>query len=445
MTTIQAPQNESMTRAWNGGSFIRVLRVSAGMSSTSPRLWVVTIRATSSIRLKDDTILYVQAGPDSSLPVRGVRLRNWRSEGQDGAMGLLAQAAGEYASAEAAVATLANLASPYLQLAAIAANATISEPFEVMASAPPRMPTDTGTFVVERPIQPQWSPWVRRELDANALKEFSQAVEAHPRKDRLHRAMAHYSLALDKLDPGNWIMAAEHLYMAVENLGRVVHQRLLQAGGLPDTGESKHKLAIAHGFQPANEKDRSHLNRYDAWVRETHVFGGDRDCYKKLLDASDKLEHGLSGFDEIRGHADQATLKAYGYVRRAILREAGVPKSSELFAKRLDLPLGPLRPIMVLEGTYTDTSTTPEPNPDPIQEPWPIFDGLQLAVEIDQVTDGKEDARHVQLKVNGDGSPLSPAQTVHSLKHTLLYQHPEKGTVTIPVSPTEITVHERAP
>jgi hypothetical protein len=45
------------------------------------------------------------------------------------------------------------------------------------------------------------------------------ALEGHPDKNRVHRAMAHFREAARAMVPLNQVMSAEHLFMACENLG----------------------------------------------------------------------------------------------------------------------------------------------------------------------------------------------------------------------------------
>ena len=63
--------------------------------------------------------------------------------------------------------------------------------------------------------------------------------------------------------------------------------RILKEAGLADNGAGKHQLALRQGFAPADDQDRSHLNRLDSWTREHHIFADDKDCYQKLKKASD--------------------------------------------------------------------------------------------------------------------------------------------------------------
>jgi hypothetical protein len=384
----------------------------------SDRVWIVGLHVRSAVRLADDKLLNIRAGPESTVSVVGVRLRNLRCVDEDGShffAALVAEAAGHFPDAETAVSVLGNLASPYLQVAALACNTAIDEVEDVFCYSPPVDADDTGTFLIQRHSQPRAPAAVVRDLPVPALFELLQALHGHEREDRLHRAMAHYRLALDHIAFQNWVLASEYLYIAVENLARVVTQRLINQAGFPDNGEGKHKFAISVGFTPANERDRSHLGRLDSWVREQHVFARDVECYRQLVDASDAFEHGYEGFDYVRERAKAVTRRAFSHVRKAILTEIGLPQDSELFDSRFDVPLGDWRPVLELEGTYKDSAPTAIPdfeNPKAVNDGWPDFVGPTVIPLISKIVDHKDGKRQVSLTARGDGRSLTESQSI---------------------------------
>lgn len=382
------------------------------------RIWIVSLQARSAAVIADDKILNILATPESTVPVAAVRIRNQRCLSDDDLTGptfvgaLVAEAAGEFADPEEAAALLANLASPYFQATALAANAAVDDPQDLFAFAPPRDAKDVGEYVVQRMCHPRSPAPVIRQLPAGLFMEMLEHLGKHLREDRLHRAMAHYRVALGHIEPRNWVLAAESLYLATENLGRVITQRLFVEAGLPATGEGKHHLAVLNGHAPKNEKDRSHLRRLDSWVREHHIFEDDRACYKQLLDASDAFEHGHLGFDVVQRLAEASARKAFGYIRRAVLREIGVPPSSGLFAEKFDIPLGGWRPILEVRGTYTDSGLKPGPGlaPESFQDEWPDFVGPDFMPRISRVVDNPDGTRSLSLTLEGHMNTLSATQ-----------------------------------
>jgi len=407
----------------------------------STRPWVVSLRARSAVRLQADKLINIRADAKSTVPVAGVRIRNLGCINKDGTKfvgALVAEAAGYFDTVEEAANRLGNLASPYFQVAAVAANAAVDEPEDMLCSAPPLPDGTVGRFVVQLHSQPRAPAAVVRDLPVQAFSDLLQALNAHAREDRLHRAMAHYRLALGNMAFQAWMLAGESLYVAVENLARVVTQRLQREAGFPDTPEGKHLLALSVGIRPASDRDRSHLRRLDSWVRQDKVFGGDGECYKQLLAASDAFEHGHEGFDFVRARTDAVTRRAFGLVRRAILTELGVPPESELFAKRFDIPLGDWRPVLELDGEYTDDDPTAFPDlstPDHVNDNWPEFVGPTITPVISKMVD-VPDGRTVSLTTHGDAKSMLATQKVRVVDHRWIVP---SGKEAAPVGNLELT------
>lgn len=129
------------------------------INGSSTRTWIVQLIAKGAMQFTEEKNLAIVAGPDTTMPVHGVRLRNhvcWATEDHGNSApkfvgGFVAEAAGKFATKEEAVSVLA--ANPYFQLMALNANAGIEEPEGLFAYAPPRHPHDTGEFVVQRHSQ----------------------------------------------------------------------------------------------------------------------------------------------------------------------------------------------------------------------------------------------------------------------------------------------------
>jgi len=384
------------------------------------RLWIVSLLARSAAVIADNKLLNIVASPESTVPVVAIRLRNQvclstdEPAGPTFVGGLVAEAAGVLADATSAVDLLANLASPYFQAVALAVNAAVDEAQDVFAFAPPRDPSDIGEYIVQKASHQRSPAPAIRQIEPELLMELLQALGNHVREDRLHRALAHYRMALNHLEPRNWVLAAESLYIAVENLARVIFLRLLREAELPDTGEGKHHLALLHGHRPRDDDDRSHLGRLDSWIREHFVFGDNRPCYKDLLDASDGFEHGYDGFDKVRNRATRSTQRAFGYIRRAVLREIGIAEDSALLGPKFDIPLGDWRPVLQLSGTYTDTADKPGPGftPDDFRDDWPDFHGPTVMPRISRVIDNPDGSRTLDLTLQAHGDLLSATQTI---------------------------------
>lgn len=216
--------------------------------------------------------------------------------------------------------------------------------------------------------------------------------------------MAHFGHALGVLDPFNRVECAESLFMACENLCQVILRRLYRDAGLPDSGQSKHTLAVAAGFTPVNAQSRQHLSNFDSYVRMHHIFEDDKEVCNNLRFASDHFEHGSRSFDKIQAAAHASADKSFDYVRRAILREIGLPADSPLVTGRKYLEPQPgWQPALQVTGSYTSDR----------DDDWPYFYGLSLYPEIVAIVDLDDDQkRNLTLKVSGSGAALLDGQSL---------------------------------
>lgn len=368
------------------------------------REWVVLLQARSTIRLRDDHVVHVEAGPASTAPILDIRVRNSLSKIDDRLLvtGLFVAGRGLAGSAEAAVPLLASRATPYLHIIATAANGAIDEPKDLLAYAPPTA-SERGAFVDRRSCNRPYPAAVVRSTDAADLLPVLEALEHHPDRERLHRAMAHYRHALGQLDPWNRVMSAEALFLACENLGQVILRRLYREASLPDTGESKHQLAVAAGFNPPNPSSRQHLSNFDSHIRATYIFEGDDDTYRNLRFASEHFEHGSRSFDAVQAAAHASADTAFNLVRRTILRELGIADDSPLLTDhKYQEPLAGWDTTLQVSGTYSSDRA----------DDWPYFYGLSLFPEIVKMEDLDDGRRNVTLRATGTGASLLDGQQV---------------------------------
>ncbi|MGQ0434507.1 MAG: hypothetical protein ACT452_19135 [Microthrixaceae bacterium] len=401
------------------------------------------LTAKAAIRFDEAEQLTIVAGPASTVSVHGVRLRNhvcWATEDHsEGAStfvgGFVAEAAGEFGTKDEAVSVLANLANPYFQVMALIANAAIEEPEDLFAYAPPVDPDDTGEFVVQRHSQARAPAARLRKVSAPDAMAVVQSLMGHPREERLHRAMAHYRMALDQLNPENRVLSAESLWMAVENMSRVVFDRLCSEHAIdPTARDAKHLLALVLGFPPKKleedltpavhalivtgeldpgrlKRDNTHLDALDTHIRRDLLLGGDRPCYKQLREMSDGFEHGYMSFGDVRAKSAVADA-AFTHLRHAILREIGIEGSSSLFDARYDTPQGVWRPAFEGHGEYTDSSGRKvDLSPETFNDPWPDAPGLSLVPMMNAVVDNPDGTRTITLEVNGTTTSMPDTQT----------------------------------
>jgi hypothetical protein len=370
------------------------------------REWIVMLRARSSVRLTGKDILNIEARPASTEPVVAVRLRNAFAE-VDGRLiftGLIAEARGLAEEPADAVALLSPLAAPHLQVVATAANAAVDEPSRMLIYAPPTG-DEPGRFLEQRSVGEPLPATTVRAIHVSDLGAVHQGLEDHSDKARLHRSMAHYRQAVRLLDPFNRVMTAQHLWMACENLGQVIFRRLCQEADLPVSdnprrmGEHKHQLAVAAGFNPIGQS-RQHLYDFDAHIRVEHIFGGDRETYKQLRDASDAFEHGYADFGEVHAAVHGSADTALRLVRNAILREIALPVDSPLLGEKYEHPLEGWQPTFQMAGTYASDR----------DDDWPYFYGPNLMPEIVAIEEVGDEQRNVTFRANASGASLLEGQ-----------------------------------
>lgn len=195
----------------------------------------------------------------------------------------------------------------------------------------------------------------------------------------------------------------------------------------------KHLLALALGFQPRKlevrsdavqalidageldpkslKRDNSHLDALDVYIRTNILLGGDKPCYKQLKDMSDGFEHGYMTFGDVRKKSQVADA-AFAHLRRALLHEVGLDKSSPLFDPRLDGPQGVWRPMFQGRGVYTDSGgRTVNLSPVTFNEPWPDPPGLSLVPLMKSIVDNPDGTRTITLEVNGTTTAMPKTQT----------------------------------
>jgi hypothetical protein len=370
------------------------------------REWVVMLHARSTIRLRDDPHVVINPDSSSTGPVLGVRIRNTFSKITDDRLlvtGLFVEARGMAAGPDSAVGRLTGWALPLFQVIATAGNGAVDEPVDMVVHAPP-VGKRPGRFLERRSCGAKDPAAVVRSIDAADLLTVLKGLNGHVDEQRLQRAMAHYRQALGELDPFNRVRCAESLFIACENLERAVLRRLYREAGLPDKGASKHKLAVAAGFKPPNGCSRQHLSDFDSYVRAHYIFDDQEKIYRNLLFASNHFEHGSRGFDKIQDAADVSADKAFGFIRRAILREIGVPNDSPLVTEvKYQHPLAGWPPALEVSGSYTSGR----------DGDWPNFYGVSVFPEILDIEDLDDDQkRNVKLTFTGSGAALLSGQEV---------------------------------
>ena len=154
-----------------------------------------------------------------------------------------------------------------------------------------------------------------------------EALVASQHSPRLLRACAFYREAMAYLRPGQEVLQAAFLWMAVEALTKVALRRSCANEGCSDD-----ELVVRWGLCADGADEEKILNatrRLDGEARRRLIFHGDAQCQRDAVRASDGFEHGFEDFLRVRVLAKRALADGLaGHVRRAILELADLRRET---------------------------------------------------------------------------------------------------------------------
>lgn len=182
-------------------------------------------------------------------------------------------------------------------------------------------------------------PHPSRRIKPSAITSVIDVLGSHTHTDRLRRAIIQYVLALKYWSKGEEILAVAHLYMGMETLVPVVRKNELDKHNYNTTQE----LADYWGIP---------LKELDSKIKKEILFEKDQECHRYAKKASDGVEHGFLGFDEIRPLAINIRDKTAEYLRRAIIKLLQLPAEveQELLKSTYQKPIGTEGYIRYLRG-----------------------------------------------------------------------------------------------
>lgn len=158
-------------------------------------------------------------------------------------------------------------------------------------------------------------------LDCEALDAVIQAGSDPAVHKRISVAMIQYNQALRNLRRSGEVLAAGHLFMAVDALGKLVERKRIAETGVADD----RALAVSLGID-VDREDRHWRNALAGVLRAKYIFAGDDATYKMIKEASDGFEHGFLTITQVRSKVDPSYAKAFGYVRQAIIDLLDLPE-----------------------------------------------------------------------------------------------------------------------
>jgi hypothetical protein len=200
--------------------------------------FVVVLAAESDVRIRDEAVpMRVTNVPTDVGPADFVFRTRYSPEGFEHPVPreLWIDARGEVGAERPlsdVVTAYANAAAGFLPLMAVSANAWVGD-------VEPKLAYEATADKSEREFFQNFvaeahgtMPKPRRLLDTAATILLLESVYAHPSRDRLLRAIAHYAVALSHFKPGRETLAMAHLFIGMEALTAVARDRELERRGV---------------------------------------------------------------------------------------------------------------------------------------------------------------------------------------------------------------------
>jgi hypothetical protein len=182
-------------------------------------------------------------------------------------------------------------------------------------------------------------PRPSRRIDRALAETAIDVLGRHKHTERLRRAIVQYVLALKYWGKGEETLAVAHLFMGMETLVPVMR---------------KNELARLKLVEPQELADHWGIPKsaLDPTIRLDSLFQGDQECHKYAKRASDGVEHGYLGFDEIRAIAVDVREKTAAYLRTAIIKLLQLPTDTEqgLLKSPYEKPIGTEKYVRYLRG-----------------------------------------------------------------------------------------------
>ena len=288
---------------------------------------IVVLRAQSSARFLPEEGWELNFDAVPGLGLGAVRVRiftRWVASGEHSLpRELIVEVRGHAASLEEAIAKFGVVGRPIATMAGFVANVRVG-PLEL------HLAYDCTPGSTDRPFLETFLPdesgavaegrIIRQHLMVAACTAF---LGLKTDSARISRGLRQYELALREWHLGGEWLALSHLYMAVETLTKAVIRKTVA-----DRGITEEDLAQSLGVV-TDDPDRPRWHQIlGERVREQIIFDADSDTYQTAKKASDGLEHGFMGLDEVAAHAVKCADKTFHHVRRTIVELLDLPAAA---------------------------------------------------------------------------------------------------------------------
>lgn len=260
---------------------------------------------------------------------------------------LLFEARGSGPGLVAAAETFANLARSFAGVMALSVNASMGDlDVELAYEVTPDVP--------EREFFQSFSPREglllvpNRKVPIPSFVKLIDALEVHPDKRRLMRAIAQYDAALRHWSLGQEVLCVAHLFMGHETLKRVALRHLLKERGI-----TSEELGGEWGYD--STKSRSMDDFLQAEARRRLLFRDDADAHRKAKEVSDGFEHGFEDAGNLRPVARSVFEAVARYLRTAIIDFSALDQDTRSQLLSFGEARGPLRVVKYLWGHLIGT------------------------------------------------------------------------------------------
>lgn len=173
-------------------------------------------------------------------------------------------------------------------------------------------------------------PRPTRQVNTDLMFRFLVALAraSADERPRYMRAITQFTDALQYWDQGTELYALSHLYMGVEAMTPTAIRLEIQRRGLKNRRELEEavlelpkfgllKRLAARFYQMTGGFIRP--PDLESWARRELIFRGDAEALKIARKASDMLEHGFGGHDEVQRLAVQCVDKCAEYLRTFVI------------------------------------------------------------------------------------------------------------------------------
>ena len=267
----------------------------------------IVMRGVSAVMFREGTNLLGQNIQSSIGPVNIKYKTRWLKKKDNIIVPghILIEVNGYAQNLEEALVPFANASLSMLPILSLSANAAISDPDLEIGFDNTKGVTERDYFQCYVPPENN-EIYKIRFINIEATVVLINALDIHPDRERLIRAVNQYHLALNYWRLGRDSLCVAHLWMSIEALTMAKIRAECKVRNL----KSPEELANDIGIEKKN---------LDPYIRKELLLKGDNECYSKAKKASDGFEHGFLDYGDIIKSSKDIRHRMAEYIRIALL------------------------------------------------------------------------------------------------------------------------------